>query len=109
MPPRTDGAPMAMAGLWEHWKDPNSDEVIESCTILVTAANELVKPIHDRMPVLLDPEAFATWLDPENQDREALKGMLWPYPSDALQAVPVSRRVNNPRNDDPGLVERAWK
>ena len=100
---------MAMAGLWEHWKDPNSDEVIESCTILVTAANELVKPIHDRMPVLLDPEAFATWLDPENQDREALKGMLWSYPSDALQAVPVSRRVNNPRNDDPGLVERAWK
>ena len=104
---RTDGAPMAFAGLWDRWEDRGSDEVIESCTIIVTFANKRLEPIHDRMPVLLDPEAFATWLDPENQDRDALKAMLRSYPGDALQAVPVSRRVNNPRNDDPGLVERA--
>ncbi|MBK1733526.1 SOS response-associated peptidase [Thiococcus pfennigii] len=102
---RTDGAPLAMAGLWEQWRDPRGDAVIESCTILVTAANALVAPIHHRMPVLLDPEDFAAWLDPGNQDREALKGLLRSYPEDRLRAVPVSPRVGNPRNDDPTLVE----
>lgn len=96
-----------MASLWECWKDPQGDQVIESCTILVTFANKRLEPIHKRMPVLLDPEAFAAWLDPENQERDALNGRLWSYPDDPLQAVPVNRRVNNPKNDDPGLVERS--
>lgn len=101
---RADGALLAMAGLWDRWADREGGQVIESCTILVTWANKKLEPIHNRMPVLLDPEQFDTWLDPENQDKEALKGLLQTYPGDPLQAVPVSGRVNNPRNDDPELI-----
>ncbi|MEY6434205.1 SOS response-associated peptidase family protein [Thioalkalicoccus limnaeus] len=72
----------------------------------MTDSNRFLAPIHNRMPVLLDPEDFATWLDPENQDKDVLKGLLRSYPGERLQAVPVSRRVNNPKNDDPGLVEQ---
>ncbi len=101
---RTDGAPMAFAGLWERWRSPQG-EPLESCVIIVTAANALIQPIHDRMPVLLDPEDFGRWLDPTNQDVDALKGLLRSYPPERLQAWPVSRRVNNPRNDDPDLTK----
>lgn len=101
---RTDGAPLAMAGLWERWRGP-SGEVIESCTVIVTAANTLLRPIHDRMPVLLDPEHFHAWLDPANDDTPALLALLRPYPPEPLRVVRVGRRVNDPRHDDAALRE----
>ncbi len=94
----------AFAGLWEHWQSPEGAE-IESCTIIVTDANEVLKPIHDRMPVILDPDQYDSWLDPQLQDPEILKPLLKPYPSERLEYWPVSRRVGNPANDDPSLVE----
>ena len=94
---RKDGHPFAFAGLWEHWE--GQGEVIESCTIVVTEANQLLKPIHDRMPVILHSPDYASWLDPECRDREKLQRLLQPFPSSELEALPVSSLVNNPRND----------
>jgi len=95
------GEPFAMAGLWEHWE--GDGQVIESCSIIVTAANELMSTLHDRMPVILSPDDYGQWLDPAEQDRERLKGLLQPYPG-RLDLYPVSKRVNSPRNDDPDCV-----
>ena len=95
----------AFAGLWERWTNPEG-KAVESCTIIVTEANEAIRPIHDRMPVILPPDQYQTWLDSENRDVTGLKAMLKPYPADQMTFWPVSRRVGNPGNDDPGLVKR---
>ncbi|MGE0269621.1 MAG: SOS response-associated peptidase [Candidatus Omnitrophota bacterium] len=89
------------AGLWDHWQDKNSGEAIDSCTIIVTGANETVKPVHDRMPVILEPKNHDAWLDPGNTDSESLEKMLIPYGQNDLQTHPVSTWVNNPRFDGP--------
>ena len=94
---RADGKPFAFAGLWDHWE--GGGEVIESCTILTTEANELMRPIHDRMPVILAAEDHGRWLDPKNDKPEAVQPLLRLYPSEALAAYPVTPLVNNPRND----------
>ena len=94
----------AFAGLWEHWQSPEG-RTIESCTIIVTDANEALRPIHDRMPVILDPAQYDTWLDPAIQDVQMLKTLLRPYPPERMEFWPVSRRVGNPGNDDPSLLE----
>ncbi|MVF24610.1 hypothetical protein EVC37_23860, partial [Methylocaldum sp. BRCS4] len=77
----------------------------ESCSIIVTEANELMRPIHDRMPVILAPADWAAWLDPNAEDIMALQGLLKPFPAEAMMAWPVSPRVNNPRNDGPQCLE----
>jgi putative SOS response-associated peptidase YedK len=99
-----DGRPFAFAGLWERWRGEGSEHV-ESCTIVTTEANELLAPIHDRMPVILDPEDFALWIDPAEKDTERLVGLLRPYQPGPLQAYPVSLLVNNPANDTPACRE----
>ena len=96
--------PFALAGLWDHWQDPNGNE-LESCTVLVTEANALIAPIHDRMPVVLPKKNWATWLDPRNHDTQSLKTLLMPFEPALMEAYPVSRAVNNTRNDDPSLIE----
>ena len=96
--------PMALAGLWEVWRSPEGER-LESCTIIVTDANELMKPIHDRMPVILPPDDWKTWLDPGYCDTVALKSLLRPYPSEEMAAWPVGTLVNNPRNDTPSCIE----
>lgn len=88
----------AFAGLWEQWAAADGS-TLESCTIITTAANATVQPIHERMPVILPPTAYATWLDP-TVPRGALAALLQPYPASAMQVYPVSSRVNSPRNDD---------
>ena len=98
-----DGSPFAFAGLWESWR--NAQE-IRSCTIITTEANELVGDIHNRMPVILGPEDYSLWLDPDFKEREALTSLLRPYPNDAMEAYPVSRRVNSPSNNTPDCIER---
>ncbi len=90
--------PFAFAGLWEHWQPPGGTG-IKSCTILTTEPNELMRPIHNRMPVILPPASYDQWLDPTVQQTEPLKALLRAYPNDELMAYPVSTLVNNPRHD----------
>ncbi len=97
-----DGALFAFAGLWEHWEREGS--VIESCTILTTDANELVEPIHNRMPLILDPADYDEWLSPTLQGGDELRHLLRPFPAQQMKAFPVSTGVNNPRNEDPACV-----
>jgi putative SOS response-associated peptidase YedK len=100
---RLDGRPLAFAGLWEVWDRGGGP--IESCTILTTAADDRLAALHDRMPVLLEPEAYARWLDPAVQDPAQLQRLLRPYPSEALALRRVGPQVNDPRNDGPRCIE----
>jgi putative SOS response-associated peptidase YedK len=93
-----DGKPFAFAGLWENWKSPEGEEVI-SCTIVTTAANSLMEPIHDRMPVILSLDECDRWLDSSVSDPQVLQSLLKPYKSDEMQAISVSATVNNPANE----------
>ncbi len=99
---RSGEQPMAFAGLWEHWASHTGQDVIESFTIIVTEANDLLRPIHQRMPVILAADDYGRWLDPEAADGRELLRLC---PPESLEAHPVSTRVNNPRNNDHGLVE----
>ncbi len=100
-----DGSPFAFAGLWESWS--GDGEEVRSCAIITTAANELVGEVHDRMPVILPEEDHDLWLDPDFREKETLAALLEPYPAGAMEAYPVSRFVNSPRNDDERCIERA--
>ena len=93
-----DGRPFGLAGLWERWTGDGSGPV-ESCTIVTTAANGVVAPLHDRMPAILDPGEFALWLDPEVRDPEVLRPLLRPHAVAAMRAYPVSPLVNDPSHD----------
>jgi putative SOS response-associated peptidase YedK len=99
-----DAQPFAFAGLWEFWKGAEG-EAIESCTLLTTQPNDLVRSLHNRMPVILPPESYDLWLDPQIEDRQSLDPLLQPFPSLRMEAYPVSRWVNNPANDDPRCIE----
>ena len=99
--------PFAFAGIWEHCAQ--GDQSIDSCAILVTEANELTKGIHDRMPVILAPEAYDAWMDRSLTNPEPLKALLKPYPSERMMAYPVSTAVNDPKNEQPELIARAEK
>lgn len=94
----------AFAGLWEHWDSVEGDE-IQSCTILTTAANDKMQPIHDRMPVILDKTNYDLWLDSTIQSADRLLPLLRPYPDAGLHFYPVSLQVNSPRNDSPTCIE----
>lgn len=100
-----DGRPFAFAGLWEHWEDGNG-EAIESCTLLTTDANELMRSVHNRMPVILDRKDYELWLDPEVKKPELLLPLLHPYASEEMMAYPVSKTVNKPSNDSAECIER---
>jgi putative SOS response-associated peptidase YedK len=103
-----DAEPIALAGLWDEWRGPDGKgEPLRTVTIITTDPNETMKPIHDRMPVILPPEAWDAWLDPTNEDTEALAKLLVPAPADLLVARPVSTAVNGTRNDGPDLIAEA--
>jgi putative SOS response-associated peptidase YedK len=99
-----DDAPFAFAGLWESWN--GEGEAVESCTIITTSANDVMQPLHDRMPVILSAADYDSWLDPTFKDKAALKELLKPCPADWLETYPVSTRVNNPKHDEPACLER---
>jgi len=101
---RRDGQPMAFAGLCSFWR--RGEAPLLSCTILTTRPNDAVRPLHDRMPVILEPEAFDRWLDPANEDPAPLQDLLVPFDDDALEAYPVSRAVGSPAVDRPELIAR---
>ena len=98
--------PFAFAGLAEKWSR-NGGETIESCTIVTTEPNELMAGIHDRMPVILPPDAYDPWLDPEFEGKEKLLSMLRPYPADEMTAFPIGTLVNSPKNDVAACIEAA--
>jgi putative SOS response-associated peptidase YedK len=92
-----DSQVFGLAGLWEFWRSPEGESVL-SCTIITTEANELMQPLHNRMPVIIPADQYSTWLDPQ-QPPDSLTGLLRPYPSDAMHAYPVSPFVSNASNE----------
>ena len=99
------GLPMALAGLWERWNDRAAGETVQTFTILTTVPNELVAPIHDRMPVILPRDKWAIWLGERPATAEGLRWMiLRPCPAELLRVYPVDGRVGNVRNNDPELL-----
>ncbi|MFZ5832657.1 MAG: SOS response-associated peptidase [Planctomycetota bacterium] len=100
-----DDRPFAFAGLWDTWEGADQS-ALETCTILTTEASEFVRPVHDRMPVILPEKLYDDWLDPAQHDTKRLLPLLKPYPSDDLEVYPVSTKVNRPGYDKPDCVER---
>jgi putative SOS response-associated peptidase YedK len=94
----------AFAGLWERWEGPGSS-VVESCVIITTDANDALRPLHDRMPVILPDDEYDRWLDPKCDDPSKLGELLKPYPSEAMTAFPVSTLVNSPRNESAACID----
>lgn len=95
--------PMAMGGLWESWANPDG-EILRTFCIVTTAANELMAPIHDRMPVIIAAQDRDVWLGPGVGDPERLQALLAPYQAASMEAFPVSRRVSNAREEGPDLI-----
>jgi len=89
----------AFAGLWERWKDP-SGEWVKTCSILTTTPNAVTAPVHDRMPVILDPDAYDLWLDPGMSDMSAASELLKPYDARFMRCYPISTRINHVTNDE---------
>ncbi|HEY0079550.1 MAG TPA: SOS response-associated peptidase [Pyrinomonadaceae bacterium] len=101
-----DDRPFGFAGLWERWEGEDG-RVLDSCTILTTEANEVLLPVHDRMPVILHPEEYALWLEAGERERALLKELLRPYPADEMVSYPVSALVNSPGNRGAELIAEA--
>jgi putative SOS response-associated peptidase YedK len=104
---RDDGDVLAFAGLWSSWRPTkgSDDGRIVSCSIVTTEANDAVRPVHDRMPVVLPPSAWAEWLDPANDDVESLHSLLVPAPPELFSLTAVNDAVSNVRNDGPHLLD----
>lgn len=104
---RADELPIAFAGLWTTWRDPDSGETVMSHTVITCAPNEFMSQIHNRMPVILDGDSLEQWLDPQLTKADDLLPLLAPARDDLLTAFPVSTAVNNVRNDGPHLLDPA--
>jgi putative SOS response-associated peptidase YedK len=100
-----DSSPFAFAGLWDVWEGPQGK--VPSCAVITTTANELVAPVHDRMPVILPPDQFGVWLDRTVTDPALLLPLLVPYPAILMTSTAVNPRVNNARNEGPECIEPA--
>ena len=101
-----DERPFGFAGLWERWEG-EAGQVINSCTILTTEANDVLRPIHDRMPVILHPDDYELWLDVDARKQDHVKELLRPYAAEEMLGYPVSTSINSPRNQGEKLIERA--
>lgn len=99
-----DGKPFAFAGLWELWNAPDGSQVY-STTIITTEPNTFLKSIHNRMPVILPVEKYSTWLEQKEMDPGNLQPLLTPYTSKDMTAFAVSRKVNDPKNEDPDIIQ----
>lgn len=94
-----EGEVFAFAGLWDEWKSPDG-EIIESCTVLTTSPNSLVEDLHNRMPVIVPPDKYDLWLDPDVTDFESIRDILEPYDATLMRRYPVSTKLNNSKIDD---------
>jgi putative SOS response-associated peptidase YedK len=99
-----DGDLFALAGLWESWHTPDG-ATLETCTVLTTAANELIRPLHDRMPVVIRAEDHRAWLHPEEQPPDSDRRLFTPFPADAMEAAAVNPWVNRAGNEGPRCLE----
>jgi putative SOS response-associated peptidase YedK len=99
-----DGAPLAFAGLWETWTGPNGEE-LDTAAIVTTRANATLSPLHDRMPVIVPPEAFDLWLDCTLVDARTAEALIAPAPDNQLEFWPVSTLVNRTAHDHSGLMQ----
>jgi putative SOS response-associated peptidase YedK len=99
------GALFAFAGIWERWKDP-AGTTLETCSMLTTTPNAVTSAIHDRMPVILDPDSYDLWLDPGMKDEETVAEILKPYDANAMSCYPISPRINHVANDDEECAAR---
>jgi len=99
-----DESLFAFAGLWEHWKGPDGS-TIESCTVITTEANDLIRPIHDRMPVIIPRKDYDSWLNPEMLGQETFQSLLQPYPSSEMVFFPVNPKVNKATYENPDCIE----
>lgn len=100
------GGLLGFAGIFDTWQNKETGETVRSCAIITTGPNSLMEPIHDRMPVILDAEAEALWLDPATEDPSRLTALLQPYPAEEMEAYPVSTIVNSARGDSLEMIER---
>jgi putative SOS response-associated peptidase YedK len=103
-----DGTPLAFAGIWSVWREPGAPEDAEplrTFSIVTTTANDVLAPIHDRMPVIIAPDAWSLWLGAEPAGEGEIRGLLRPAPAEGLIRYPVARSVGDVRNDGPILVE----
>ena len=94
-----EGELFAFAGIWDRWKDP-AGNVVETCSILTTTPNAVTSPVHDRMPVILDPDSYDPWLDPGMRNVVAVSELLKPYDARLMRCYPISTRINNVTSDD---------
>ena len=94
-----EGDVFALAGLWDEWTSPDG-EIVESCSIMTTTPNSLVADMHDRMPVIVPPDKYEVWLDPDVNDFETIRDILKPYDANRMRKYPVSRKLNNSKIDD---------
>lgn len=92
------------AGLWEEWLDKTNGELFETCTIITTGANEVLKPVHERMPVILKADNYDQWLDPKENDTDKLQKLLISYPAKEMASYPVSRGVNITSSNSAELI-----
>jgi putative SOS response-associated peptidase YedK len=98
-----DGSPFGLAGIYDNWKDPETEEWIRTFAIITLPANKLLDQIHHRMPAILEPDTYDRWLGPEQDPHDVLIS----YPSEKMKMWPISRRVNSPANDDEAILEPA--
>jgi len=101
---RSDGRPLALAGLWSGWRDPDGGEVRRTFTIVTTTPNDTIAELHDRMPVIIPDDAWARWLDPRPAEPGELRALLEPDTTVALEIAAASRLVNDVRHDGPELL-----
>jgi putative SOS response-associated peptidase YedK len=101
-----DERPFGFAGLWERWEG-DGGQIINSCAILTTDANEVLRPVHDRMPVILHPDDYGLWLDADARKLDLIKEVLRPYPAEEMMGYPVGLSVNSLSSQGAGLIERA--
>jgi putative SOS response-associated peptidase YedK len=99
-----DHQPFAFAGLWEIWNSPDGDQIKSAC-ILTTSPNQIVKPVHERMPVILDSADYQAWLDPDEIKSEDLQDLMKPFPGERMDSYPVSTYVNSPKNNSPLCIQ----
>ena len=100
-----DRGVFGFAGLWEKWTDKASGEIIRSCTIVTTEPNALCAPIHNRMPVILDPNDYARWLGERPANDDELRALLTSFPGQRMECFKIGLRIGNVKNDEPSLIE----
>src|SRR5262249_7259333 len=99
-----DGSPFAFAGVWEAWRPPEGGKPLFTCALLTVPANDVVRPVHDRMPAILRPADYGAWMHRGTTDPSRVMPLVRPYEAAAMQAVPVGPHVNDPKHDDAGCL-----